>query len=662
MDLLTTLNKPQREAVTITEGPVLILAGPGSGKTRVITHRIAYLVREKGIAPWSILAVTFTNKAAKEMQTRLEVLLSPAQAKTMTIGTFHSLCARVLRREGDYLSRYGLTSKFLIFDQADQAQLVKQALAQVDVSDLSLDSPHTLRASEIQEKISRAKSHMLQASRMAEEARTDVERLAARVMPVYNRLLRACNAVDFDDLLLFTEHCWRQHPERLREYQSRWHYIHVDEFQDCNLPQYKLVRLLSYGTNQQHEGKGNVCVVGDDDQMIYTWRGASAENVVRFEQDFPQCKLVMLEQNYRSTKTIIQAAQALVEKNAGRKEKRLWTENPAGSPIAVEIYPDDRDEAQAVARAVKQIKDSGEIQCWRDAAILYRMNAMSRALEEQLRWHSIPYLVIGSRSFYDRKEIKDILAYLRVIYNPEDDVALLRIINVPTRKIGALTVKMLQAWAVQQKCSIWQAIASIEGCSGLKSGQKRSLAQFGQLVEGLRAQVNMCTLPDLFDALLDQTAYLAFLEADSSDIDRKANIEELRRVALEFAEEEPETALQEFLERIALVGGTEVVQDSGNGKLAREDQDAVRLMTLHAAKGLEFPAVFLVGMVEGCLPHSRAWTPEELEEERRLAYVGLTRAMRLLALSGSEQRYVQGEVRASDASRFLDEISEYIRL
>src|SRR5579884_1844434 len=452
-DILAGLNEPQRKAVTTTEGPVLILAGPGSGKTRVITHRIAYLVQEKQVSPWRILAVTFTNKAAKEMRERLEKLVGLSASKEMTIGTFHAICARVLRMEADAMLPYGLNRSFVIFDTEDQTTLVRQA-----IRDLNLDEKQ-YRPAVIQALISRAKNDMLIPEQMAERASKYSEEVAARVYKVYQKLLRSNNGVDFDDLLMVTEQLWRREPEVLAKYQRRWIYLHVDEFQDCNLPQYKLIRLLGYGTDDRHEGLGNVCVVGDDDQMIYTWRGASAENVLRFERDFPQTTTILLEQNYRSTQAILDAAQNVVRENRQRKEKHLWTAKQGGALLTLHVAADDIEEARAVARAIKQFKEQRTVAHWREIAVLYRMNAQSRALEQQLRLALIPYIVIGSHSFWERKEIKDVLAYVRVVANPADDVALERILNVPNRGLGQQTIGRLRSFADEHKLSLSQAIS-----------------------------------------------------------------------------------------------------------------------------------------------------------------------------------------------------------
>lgn len=656
-DLLAHLNEPQQKAVQTTEGPVLILAGPGSGKTRVITHRIAYLVRVKKVEPWAILAVTFTNRAAQEMRDRLEKLLSKSQAKAMQIGTFHSLSAKILRREPDYLARFGMTRKYVIYDRHDAGLLIKQALGTLDLSDMSIDQSHPPKIAELQECISFAKARMLSPQALAEEAKKDTERLAARVWPRYDQLLRANNAADFDDLLTMAEQALRTQPERLREYQQRWLYLHADEWQDANLPQYKLIRLLAYGTDEHHEGLSNVCVVGDDDQMIYTWRGASLANVIDFERDFPNCTQIILEQNYRSTKTILSAAQEIVRHNQDRKEKQLWTPNPRGELVSLYQAQDDREEARFIARELRHLKDQGVLKTWRDAAILYRMNMQSRALEEALRYALVPYIVIGSRSFYDRKEIKDLIAYLRLLVNPHDSVSLLRIINVPSRKIGKTTITHLQNWAEQQHISLYQAICLIEHHPVLKAPTKQVLFAFGQIITDLLGEVPHLSLPALFDRVIERSNYEAELAMTSSEeMDRRSNVAELRRVAEEFAEEDPETALEEFLEHTALIGGADTTQTGEKGSLAKENLDAVHLITLHAAKGLEYPVVAIIGLDEGSLPHSRAFDRIQLEEERRLAYVGATRARERLYLLRAEQRFVYGETRSTSSSRFLNEI------
>ncbi len=654
-DLLAGLNEPQRLAVTTTEGPVLILAGPGSGKTRVITHRIAYLVTHERVSPWQILAVTFTNKAAKEMRERLERLVGISASKEMTIGTFHAICARVLRMEADYLAPLGLNRSFVIFDTDDQATLIKQAIKQLNI-DEKLYRPAAMQA-----RISRAKNDLLGPDQMAEQATKYAEEVAARVYKAYQKLLRSNNGVDFDDLLMLTEQLWRREPDLLHRYQRRWRYVHVDEFQDCNLPQYKLIRLLGYGTNERHDGPGNVCVVGDDDQMIYTWRGASAENVIRFERDFPQTKVIMLEQNYRSTQTILDAAQGVVRRNRLRKEKKLWTARGAGEQVVVYEAYNEEQEGLYTAHEIQRLLTRGQIDRLGDVAVMYRTNAQSRAIEEQFLRLNIPYKVIGSRKFYERKEIKDMVAYLRVLANPHDNLSLQRIINVPNRKIGPRTLGELQQWAGEQNISLYSAIQRIDEHPTLGKAAKTAIAGFSKLLADLSGAFEELTLPELLDRIAERSGYGPELRANpDEELDRWANVLELRRVAEDYAEIETPVALELFLENVALVGGADTAQSSEDGTLITEEHnDAVTLITLHAAKGLEFPVVFIVGMDEGSLPHARSLNkPEQLEEERRLAYVGFTRAMRRLYLVRARRRSLFGETQYTEPSRFLDDIPD----
>ena len=654
-DLLAGLNEPQREAVTTTEGPTLILAGPGSGKTRVITRRIAYLVQHEQITPWHILAVTFTNKAAKEMRERLEKLVGVNESKEMTIGTFHAICARVLRIEADYLMPQGLNRSFVILDTDDQTTLIKQA-----IKELNLDEKQ-FRPAAMQGQISRAKNDMLLPEQLAEKAAKYSEEVAARIYKIYQKALRANNSVDFDDLLMLTEQLWRREPDVLRRYQMRWQYIHVDEFQDCNLPQYKLIRLLGYGTDARHDGFGNVCVVGDDDQMIYTWRGASAENVLRFEQDFPDTRIIMLEQNYRSTQTILDAAQNVVKRNRGRKDKNLWTALGTGEKVTVYEGQDEEDEATFTAREILRLLSRGEIQKRGDVAVMYRTNAQSRALEEQFLRSNIPYKVIGSRKFYERKEIKDMLAYLRLIHNRYDTLSLRRIINVPNRKIGPKTLGELERWADEERLPLFDAIQQIERNDTLGKAARSALVEFGKLMNDLIGALDELNLPSLLDRIAERSGLGPELRESSDEgLDRWANVLELRRVADDYSEIETRLALELYLENVALVGGADTTQTSEDGKLmSEENNDAVTLITLHAAKGLEYPVVFIIGMDEGSLPHARSVDkPEQLEEERRLAYVGFTRAMRRLYLVRARRRAYFGDVQYTEPSRFLDDIPQ----
>src|SRR5712692_9706937 len=655
-DLLAGLNEPQREAVTTTEGPVLILAGPGSGKTRVITHRIAYLVQHEHVSPWHILAVTFTNKAAREMRERLEKLVGINESKEMTIGTFHAICARVLRIEADYLLPLGLNRSFVIFDTDDQATLVKQA-----IRELNLDEKQ-YRPLTIQAMISRAKNNLQGPDQMAELAAKYLEEVAARVYKQYQKLLRANNGVDFDDLLMLTEQLWRREPGVLRKYQARWQYVHVDEFQDCNLPQYKLVRQLGFGTDERHEGLGNVCVVGDDDQMIYTWRGASAENVERFERDFPRTKIIMLEQNYRSTQTILDAAQNVVRRNRLRKDKRLWTDLGEGEKIILHEAYDEEEEGLFTAREIKRLLARGDIDRLGDVAVMYRTNAQSRALEEQFLRANIPYKVIGSRKFYERKEVKDMLAYLRLLANTHDDLSLQRIINVPNRKIGPKTFGELQHWAGERHLALYDAIQQINEHPTLAKTAKAALSGSGRLLVDLAGAIEELQLPEMRDRVAERSGHGPELRETPEGEERWSNVLELRRVAEDYSEIETRTALELFLENVALVGGADTTQTGENGTIMKDERnDAVTLITLHAAKGLEYPVVFIVGMDEGSLPHARSVDkPEQLEEERRLAYVGFTRAMYRLYLVRARRRSFWGEAQPSVPSRFLDDIPPHL--
>jgi len=651
--LLAGLNEPQRRAVTTTEGPLLILAGPGSGKTRVITHRIAYLVQYEHVSPWRILAVTFTNKAAKEMRERLEKLVGISESKEMTIGTFHAICARVLRIEADYLAPLGLNKSFVILDTDDQTTLVKQAIKQLNIDEKQY-KPVVMQAF-----ISRAKNELLVPEQMAEQASKYVEEVAARVYKVYQKLLRANNSVDFDDLLMLTEQLWRHEPEVLRRYQLRWQYIHVDEFQDCNLPQYKLIKLLGYGTEERHAGLGNVCVVGDDDQMIYTWRGASAENVQRFEEDFPKTKIILLEQNYRSTQTILDAAQNVVRRNRLRKNKKLWTALGTGEKVFLYEAYNEEEEGLFTAREINRLLARGEIERRGEVAVMYRTNAQSRALEEQFLRANIPYKVIGSRKFYERKEVKDMLAYLRLLLNAGDELSLRRIINVPNRKIGPKTLGEIQQWANEKGVSLYQAIRQAEQHPTLGKAAKKALGEFARLMNDLTGAIDELSLPELLNRIAERSGYGPELrEGPEDELDRWANVLELRRVAEDYSEIETRIALELFLENVALVGGADTAQTSENGTLVQEENgDAVTLITLHAAKGLEYPVVFIVGMDEGSLPHARSIDkPEQLEEERRLAYVGFTRAMRRLYLVRAYRRSLFGESMPTEPSRFLADI------
>jgi DNA helicase II / ATP-dependent DNA helicase PcrA len=650
VDLLTGLNPPQREAVTMLEGPLLVLAGPGSGKTRVITHRIAYLLRERPVSPWNVLAVTFTNKAAREMQQRLEALVG-SSGRDLAVGTFHAICSRVLRREAEHAG-LGLDSHFAIYDDDDQLGLVRQVL-----QDMGLDTkqynPRAIHAI-----ISRAKNDLLSPVQFAERVNKYFEEVAARVYKRYEELLRQNNAADFDDLILLTYQLWLRNPDVLAQYQRRYRYVHVDEFQDTNKAQYALVRLLAGGTPET-PGHRNLCAVADDDQSIYSWRGANPRVLLEMEQDFPGTRVVLLEQNYRSTQVILDAAHGIVRQNSARKDKKLWTQRAGGESILVHEAYNEEEEASFVVNEIRRLVARGECRLG-DCAVMYRTNAQSRALEEQFIRTGTPYVVVGSKKFYERKEIKDVLAYLRLIANPLDTVSLQRVINVPNRKIGPKTYAELQRWADREGLAPLQALARIEEHPTLASAGKRALSSFSALLADLRQTAEELKLPELLDRLLERSGYAAELQDGTDEgLERWNNVLELRRVAQDFAEIEPATALMLFLENVALVGGSDVTQTGENGTLASEERqrDAVTLITLHAAKGLEFPVVFIVGMEEGILPHVRSLESlQELEEERRLAYVGITRAMHRLYLLYAFRRTFYGGSNVQEPSRFLEEI------
>ncbi|HEU5349624.1 MAG TPA: UvrD-helicase domain-containing protein [Ktedonobacterales bacterium] len=651
IDLLAGLNQPQRDAVTTTDGPLLVFAGPGSGKTRVITHRIAWLVREVGVLPWNILAVTFTNKAAAEMKERLEKLIG-SSARDVAVGTFHAICARVLRREIER-SDIGLNRYFVIYDDDDQIALVRRILL-----DMQFD-PKQFNPRMIHGIISHAKNDLLSPTEFARSVNRYPEEIAARVFARYDEQLRSNNAVDFDDLILLTWRLWKHNPDILRDYQRRYRYIHVDEFQDTNPAQYELVRLLAAGTAET-PGHTNICAVGDDDQSIYGWRGANPEVVRDFQRDFPTMRVIVLEQNYRSTQNILDAAQGVVRRNASRRDKQLWTERGGGEKIVVHEAYNEEDEAGYVVNEIRRLVARGVCEL-RDCAVMYRTNAQSRALEEQFIRNGMRYVVVGSKKFYERKEIKDLLAYLRLLLNPADAASLQRIINVPARKIGPKTLNELLVWAEQQQLSPSDALRRVEEHPTLTTGSKRALAGFAALMDRLRVVARERPLPEVIDQIVLQSGYAQEIR-DGTDEgeDRWNNVQELRRVANDFAEMEPETALPLFLENVALVGGSDTVQTSESGMLATEEQrqNAVTLITLHAAKGLEFPVVFVVGLEEGILPHSRSMESQrELEEERRLAYVGITRAMHQLYLVRAFRRsFFGGNSLMQEPSRFLDEI------
>jgi DNA helicase-2/ATP-dependent DNA helicase PcrA len=631
MDILATLNPAQREAVEAIEGPVLILAGPGSGKTRVITHRIAYLIKSCGVSPHNIMAVTFTNKAAREMKERLEQLLGQA-VEALTLGTFHAICARILRREGKAI---GLDSSFVIYDEEDQLSLTKQALEELNL-DPKQYAPRALHSA-----IGAAKSRLIGPEDYAQRVSSYFEEIVHRVYQRYQQLLSQGRAVDFDDLLMKTVQMFQDQPQILNRYQSKYVHILVDEFQDTNIVQYMLMKHLA--------GKyRNLCVVGDPDQSIYSWRFADLRNILSFEKDYPEAKVVFLEQNYRSTKTILEVASDVIAANVQRKPKKLWTENEDGASVTVIESYNAEEEAQSVVNEIDKLVSQEQISL-KDCAVMYRVNAQSRALEETFLRYGVPYRLVGGTRFYQRREVKDIIAYLRLIHNPQDNVSLVRIINVPVRGIGQRTLSQLQAWAKAHDSSLFKALKQVANEKILPQRIAQALSGFDAVMTELIAQSRELSLSGLLDEILEHTRYREYILSKEDGEDRWENIMELKSVAGEYDELAPEDALATFLEKVSLVSDIDELDEKAN---------AVTLITLHQAKGLEFPAVFIVGLEEGILPHRKSFDdPAEMEEERRLCYVGITRAKKRLYLLRSYRRSLFGGSTANPPSRFLQDIS-----
>jgi DNA helicase-2/ATP-dependent DNA helicase PcrA len=630
MDILATLNTAQREAAETVEGPILILAGPGSGKTRVITHRVAYLIKVCGVKPHNIMAVTFTNKAAREMEERLEQLLGQT-SEALTLGTFHAICARILRREAGVI---GLNPRFVIYDAEDQLNAIKQSLQDIDL-DPKQYSPHA-----IQSVISSAKSRLLNPQQYSEQVQSYFEEIVQRVYEQYQGLLSKSEALDFDDLLMRTAHLFENHPAILSRYQSRYVHILVDEFQDTNLAQYALIKQLA--------GKyKNICVVGDPDQSIYSWRFADLRNILAFEKDYPNAKVVILEQNYRSTRNILQVASDIVSQNVNRKPKELWTENEAGSLVnIVESYTED-EESQFVVSEIERLVTQEKLPL-KDFAVMYRVNAQSRALEESFIRYGVPYRLIGGTRFYQRQEIRDALAYLRVIRNPNDNLSLMRIINVPGRGIGQVTVAHLQARARSDDISLYHALKHMVSEKAFPARILPTITRFSTVIDELIAKSRELNPAELLDEILESTEYREHILSKEHGEERWENIMELRNVASDYNGPSPEQALDAFLEKVSLVSDT----DELDGTI-----DAVTLITLHQAKGLEFPVVFIAGMEEGVLPHRRSFDdPDEMEEERRLCYVGITRAKKHVYLLRSYRRSLFGSGLVNPPSRFLEDI------
>lgn len=630
--LLDGLNREQQQAVQHTEGPLLILAGAGSGKTKVLTVRIAYLLAQ-GVNPYEILAITFTNKAAKEMKSRVEGLVGDV-ANRIWLSTFHSFCAKFLRFELDNF--LGYNSNFTIYDTSDSQVVIKAAL-----KDLNLDDKYYPVGAMISA-ISDAKNKLMFASDFRKQARDFYQQKVADVYEYYEKELRKNNALDFDDLLLVAVKLLQSNAAVLDKYSKRFKYVMIDEYQDTNHAQYLLAYLLSSHWK-------NIAVVGDADQSIYAWRGADIQNILDFEKDYPNCTSIKLEQNYRSTKIILDAANAVIDNNEGRPEKNLWTDKTEGAKIQHFTAQSEHEEAAFIGDTIVKKHDIHGVP-YGDMAILYRTNAQSRVLEEALIKRALPYTMVGGTKFYDRKEIKDVLAYLRVLYNPFDDLSLLRIINVPKRSIGATTVSKLQDYARENGTSLFMTLTQLHLVDTIKGKTKEKLEEFGILIFTLVAEMDDKSVLDILEAILDRTGYLAQLEesTDPQDQARAENIGELLSVAKDFQDTNPTGTVEDFLEQVALVNDVDSFE---------QEESKVTLMTLHAAKGLEFPIVFLGGLEEGLFPHSRTlMNPEEIEEERRLAYVGITRAEKELYISNATTRTVFGRTSSYLPSRFIDEI------
>lgn len=635
--LLSGLNPEQQAAVRSTEGPLLIMAGAGSGKTRVLTHRIAYLMSEKDVAPWNILAITFTNKAAREMKDRVANIVGPT-AEEIWISTFHSMCVRILRRDID---RIGINRNFSILDTSDQLSVIKKILKEKNIDPKKFD-PKTILGS-----ISSAKNELITTEEYEKSASDYYRKTISDVYKIYQDRLKKNQSLDFDDLIMMTIQLFERVPEVLEFYQRKFQYIHVDEYQDTNRAQYMLVKSLAARFK-------NLCVVGDSDQSIYRWRGADIANILTFEKDYPNANVIMLEQNYRSTKRILDAANKVIEKNSNRKPKKLWTENDEGKKLVYYRGDTERDEGHFVAGKIKEIVESGK-HSYQDIAILYRTNAQSRVMEEVLLKSNIQYNIVGGMKFYDRKEIKDLLAYLRLIANPDDDISLARIINVPKRGIGASTLDKIGEYALQAGVSINEALNEVD-FMGLSARFTNTLIEFRDQIRNWNQMQEYLSVTELVEEVLEKTGYRDMLKAEKTieAEGRLENIDEFLSVTKNFEKTNEDKSLVSFLTDLALISDIDQADKEEDGS-----QESVMLMTLHSAKGLEFPVVFLMGLEEGVFPHSRSlMDEEEMEEERRLAYVGITRAENELFLTNARMRTLFGRTQMNPVSRFIGEIPD----
>ncbi|WP_223066109.1 DNA helicase PcrA [Paenibacillus caui] len=637
---INKLNPEQKRATLTTEGPLLIMAGAGSGKTRVLTHRIAYLIATRKAPPWAILAITFTNKAAREMQERVSHLVGP-EGRDIWVSTFHSMCVRILRKD---IERIGFTSNFSILDSTDQLSVIRNCMKELNI-DTKKFEPKAVQAM-----ISGAKNELVTPHQYEQKIGDYFQGIVAKVYSMYQKRLKSNNSLDFDDLIMKTIELFKEVPEVLDFYQKKFKYIHVDEYQDTNRAQYMLCRMLA-------DGHHRLCVVGDSDQSIYRWRGADISNILNFEEDYPEATTILLEQNYRSTSNILNAANEVIAQNTGRKPKKLWTDKGEGPKIKVYRGDSEHDEGYFITSEIhKNIKQS---RSYRDHAILYRTNAQSRVIEEILIKSDIPYQIVGGIKFYDRKEIKDMLAYLRLLSNPDDDISLTRIINVPKRGIGDTTVGKLAAAAAERGMSIFRVLEVVDDL-GFAGRTRNTLVEFYDMIVGLHRMVEFLSVTELTEKMLELTEYRLELQRENTleSKSRLENIDEFLSVTMEFEKNNEDKSLVAFLTDLALIADIDSMNDSEEA----DSSDAVILMTMHSAKGLEFPVVFIIGMEEGVFPHSRAFLDnEELEEERRLAYVGITRAEEQLFLTCAQMRTLFGRTTANPPSRFLSEIPDELK-
>jgi len=635
LDAIQRLNPQQCKAVETTQGPLLIMAGAGSGKTRVLTHRIAYLIASRKVAPWSILAITFTNKAAREMQDRVGKLVGPA-AEDIWVSTFHSMCVRILRKD---ISRLGFTSNFSILDSSDQLSVIKTCMKELNI-DTKKFEPKAIQAA-----IGTAKNELITPARYDERTGDYFEGIVSKVYALYQKKLKQNNSLDFDDLIMTTIELFKEVPEVLDFYQNKFQYIHVDEYQDTNRAQYMLCQMIA----DKHK---NICVVGDSDQSIYRWRGADITNILNFEEDYPDAVTIMLEQNYRSTSNILNAANQIISNNSGRKPKNLWTDKGEGSKIKLYNADSEHEEGYFIAGEINKNISNGKQ--YSDHAILYRTNAQSRVIEEILIKSDIPYQIVGGIKFYDRKEIKDILAYLRLISNPDDDLSLTRIVNVPKRGIGDTTMDKVADAAAKRGMSLYALLSEVDSLE-ISTRAKNALGDFHDMISNLNRMVDYLSVTELTEKMLEMTEYRIELQRENT-LESKArleNIDEFISVTMDFEKRNDDKSLVSFLTDLALIADIDIMDKKD------APQDAVVLMTMHSAKGLEFPTVFIIGMEEGVFPHSRAFADdEELEEERRLAYVGITRAEQELFLTCARMRTLFGRTTANAPSRFMQELPE----